>query len=197
MVTIAPQLAAPYCDSIVLGSAETVWHEVLEDLKRRRLQPIYHRDLESLSTPLPRFDVILGKRIGDFLPVQAARGCVHCCRFCTIYCIYRGRYFRRPVSEIIRDIRHVKSLGFRKFLLLDDNIMSDRDFMLGPLPGDPEAGHALDVAVRHRHRARQGTACGRQRQRVHVAELRPGEHQQAEPRGHQQGVGTARCSMPG
>lgn len=131
MVTIAPHLAAPYCDSIVLGSAETVWHEVLEDLKRRRLQPTYHRDIESLSTPLPRFDVILGKRIGDFLPVQAARGCVHCCRFCTIYCIYRGRYFRRPVSEIIRDIRHVKSLGFRKFLLLDDNIMSDRDFMLG------------------------------------------------------------------
>ena len=130
MVTIAPELAAPFCDSLVQGSAETVWAEVLEDLKHDRLKPVYRRDLESLSTPLPRYEVILGKRIGDFLPVQAARGCVHSCRFCTIYCMYRNRYYRREIPEIIRDIRHVRSLGFRKFLLLDDNIMSDRSFML-------------------------------------------------------------------
>jgi radical SAM superfamily enzyme YgiQ (UPF0313 family) len=130
MVSIAPELAAPFCDSIVRGSAETVWAEVLDDLEHGRLKPIYHRDLESLSTPLPRYEVILGKRIGDFLPVQAARGCVHSCRFCTIYCMYRNRYFRREIPEIIRDIRHVRSLGFRKFLLLDDNILSNRGFML-------------------------------------------------------------------
>ncbi len=44
--------------------------------------------------------------------------------------MYRNSYFRREIPEIVRDIRHVKSLGFRKFLLLDDNIMSDRAFML-------------------------------------------------------------------
>jgi radical SAM superfamily enzyme YgiQ (UPF0313 family) len=130
MVSIAPQLAAPFCDSIVRGSAETVWADVLDDLKQGRLKPVYSRDLESLRTPLPRYEVLLDKRIGDFLPVQAARGCVHSCRFCTIFCMYRNRYFRREIPEIIRDIRHVRSLGFRKFLLLDDNIMSDRAFML-------------------------------------------------------------------
>jgi radical SAM superfamily enzyme YgiQ (UPF0313 family) len=130
MVTIAPQLAAPFCDSIVQGSAETVWADVLDDLKHGRLKAIYNRDLETLSLPLPKYEVILDKRIGDFLPVQAARGCVHSCRFCTIYCMYRNKYFRRRIPEVIRDIRHVKSLGFRKFLLLDDNIMSDRAFML-------------------------------------------------------------------
>lgn len=130
MVTLAPELAAPFCDSIVQGSAETVWAEVIEDLRRGQLKPIYYRSLESLSTPVPRYEVILDKRIGDFLPVQAARGCVHSCRFCTIFCMYRNTYFRREIPEIVRDIQHVKSLGFRKFLLLDDNIMSDRDFML-------------------------------------------------------------------
>jgi radical SAM superfamily enzyme YgiQ (UPF0313 family) len=130
MVTLAPQFASPFCDSIVRGSAETVWAEVLDDLRRDRLKPEYYRPLESLSTPLPKYEVVLDKRIGDFLPVQAARGCVHSCRFCTIYCMYRNTYFRREIPEIIRDIRHVKSLGFSKFLLLDDNIMSDREFML-------------------------------------------------------------------
>lgn len=130
MVTLAPQLAAPFCDSIVRGSAETVWAEVIDDLRHSRLKPLYHRPLESLSTPLPKYEVVLDKRIGDFLPVQAARGCVHSCRFCTIYCMYRNTYFRREIPEIVRDIRHVEALGFRKFLLLDDNIMSDRDFLL-------------------------------------------------------------------
>ena len=111
------------CWVVVGGVHAEVEPEVFEDPD---IDYVLHSDaLESMRALLD------GKRIGDFLPVQAARGCVHCCRFCTIYCIYRGRYFRRPVSEIIRDIRHVKSLGFRKFLLLDDNIMSDRDFMLG------------------------------------------------------------------
>ncbi|MEJ2547047.1 MAG: radical SAM protein [Gemmatimonadota bacterium] len=130
MVTLAPEFAAPFCDSIVRGSAETVWEEVLDDLRLDRLKPEYFRPLESLSTPLPKYEVVLDKRIGDFLPVQAARGCVHSCRFCTIYCMYRNTYFRREIPEIVRDIRHVKSLGFKKFLLLDDNIMSDREFML-------------------------------------------------------------------
>lgn len=130
MVTLAPQFAAPFCDSIVRGSAETVWAEVLADLRTGRLKADYYRPLERLSTPLPKYEVLLDKRIGDFLPVQAARGCVHSCRFCTIFCMYRNTYFRREIPEIVRDIRHVKSLGYRKFLLLDDNIMSDRDFML-------------------------------------------------------------------
>jgi radical SAM superfamily enzyme YgiQ (UPF0313 family) len=130
MVTIAPELAAPFCDSIVRGSAEPVWAEVLEDVENGRLKPVYAKELETLSTPVPRYEVLLGKRIGDFLPVQAARGCVHSCSFCTIYCIYRNRYYRRATREIVRDIRHVRALGFRKFLLLDDNIMSDRSFML-------------------------------------------------------------------
>jgi radical SAM superfamily enzyme YgiQ (UPF0313 family) len=130
MVSLAPELASSFCDSIVRGSAETVWAEVLDDLRRGELKPLYFRPLETLSTPLPRYEVLLDKRIGDFLPIQAARGCVHSCRFCTIFCMYRNTYFRRKIPEIVRDIEHVKSLGFRKFLLLDDNIMSDRAFML-------------------------------------------------------------------
>lgn len=130
MVTLAPALAAPHCDSIVAGDAEDVWAQVLADLERNELRPFYRGAITRLSTPLPRYELILSKRIGDFLPVQAGRGCPHTCSFCSIYCMYRGKYFRREISEVLRDIRHVKALGFRKFLLLDDNIVSDRDYLL-------------------------------------------------------------------
>jgi len=130
MASLAPDLVAPFCDSVVVGDAETVWSRVIADLEAGTLQPRYHQTLTELSTPLPRYELVLDKRIGDFLPVQAGRGCPNACSFCSIYCLYRTRYFQRPVEDVLRDVRRVKELGFRKFLLLDDNIASDRDYML-------------------------------------------------------------------
>jgi radical SAM superfamily enzyme YgiQ (UPF0313 family) len=101
-----------------------------KDFEEGKLKEFYRKELKILKTPLPRFDLILGKKIGDFLPVQAGRGCPNSCSFCSVSCLYRGRYIRKEIDEVIRDINHVKSLGFRKFLLLDDNILSDREYMM-------------------------------------------------------------------
>lgn len=128
MVSLAPELAAEHCDAVVIGDADLVWPEVVRDLEEGTLKPRYRRDLTTLSSPVPRYELILGKRIGDFLPVQAGRGCPKGCTFCTIYCLYRTRYLRRPIDEVMRDLRHVRELGFRKFLLLDDNIVSDPEY---------------------------------------------------------------------
>jgi radical SAM superfamily enzyme YgiQ (UPF0313 family) len=130
MASLAPDLVAPFCDSILLGDAEDAWPELLADLERGELKSRYHRPLARLSTPLPRYELILHKRIGNFLPVQAGRGCPNSCAFCSIYCLYRTRYFRRPINEVLRDIQKVKDLGFKKFLLLDDNIVADREYTI-------------------------------------------------------------------
>jgi len=130
MVSLAPDLVQTFCDAVVMGDAEDVWSEVLHDLENDTLKLRYRKELTKLSTPVPRYELITSKRIGDFLPVQAGRGCPNSCSFCSIYCLYRTRYFRRPIPEVLRDIQRVKDLGFRKFLLLDDNIVSDRDYML-------------------------------------------------------------------
>jgi radical SAM superfamily enzyme YgiQ (UPF0313 family) len=81
-------------------------------------------------TPPPRFDLILRKRIGDFLPVQAGRGCPNTCTFCSVYCLYRGQYLKRPLEEVLRDVTQIRDLGFKKFLLLDDNIGADRRYLM-------------------------------------------------------------------
>jgi hypothetical protein len=51
------------------------------------------------------------------------------CSFRSIHCMYRGRYQRRDVDELLRDIREVQRLGLRKFLLIDDNIVSEPEYM--------------------------------------------------------------------
>lgn len=129
MVSLIPDMAKEYCDSVMIGDSEETIAELCRDIENGELKPFYKRSLEKLSTPIPRYDIVLKKNIGDFLPVQAGRGCPNTCSFCTIYCLFRGRYMKRPIDEVIRDIEYVKSLGFKKFLLIDDNIVSDPDYM--------------------------------------------------------------------
>lgn len=130
MVSLVPELAREYCDSVMIGDSEESIVEMCHDLERGELKPVYDRPITKLELPLPRYDLVVNKSIGDFLPVQAGRGCPNTCSFCSIHCIYRGKYLKRPIPEVIRDIQYVKSLGFRKFLLIDDNIVADPEYML-------------------------------------------------------------------
>lgn len=131
MASIMADEATKFCDAVVVGDAELVWQNLLEDYNNGTLKKIYEKNLEKgiLSTPLPRFDLIINKRIGDFLPVQAGRGCPNTCSFCSVACLYKGHYIKKPLEEVVRDIKQVKELGFKKFLLLDDNIFSDRKYL--------------------------------------------------------------------
>ncbi len=131
MVSIMAEEALKYCDAVVIGDAEFVWEELLKDYENGTLKKIYEKNLEKgfFSTPLPRFDLIVNKKIGDFLPVQAGRGCPNVCSFCSVACLYKGHYIKKPLAEVVRDIKQIKELGFKKFLLLDDNIFSDREYL--------------------------------------------------------------------
>lgn len=129
MASLAAGIVKDFCDSVVVGDAEDIWQTVINDFQNKNLQPMYHKEITRLSRPLPKYDLVLKKNIGDFLPVQAGRGCPNTCKFCSIYCIYRSSYLRRDISEVIRDIRYVKDLGFKKFLLIDDNIVSEPQYM--------------------------------------------------------------------
>lgn len=129
MVSLMPEEAKKYCDSVIIGDAEEVWHEVLKDIEGGTLKPFYKKELSKLEYPIPRYDLLINKSIGDFLPVQAGRGCPNVCSFCSVYCLYKTKYYKRPIEDVIRDIKEVKRLGFKKFLLLDDNILADRAYL--------------------------------------------------------------------
>jgi len=131
MASIMAEEAIKYCDSVVVGDAELVWKELLQDFENGQLKKLYEKNLDEgvFSTPVPRFDLITSKNIGDFLPVQAGRGCPNTCSFCSVACLYKGKYIKKPLEEVVRDIKQIKALGYKKFLLLDDNIFSDREYL--------------------------------------------------------------------
>lgn len=131
MASIAYKEAMKYVDSVIVGDAEISFPQMLEDFEETgKIEPLYNFPISELKNlPIPRYDLLLQKKIGVMLPVQAGRGCTFTCSFCSIACLYEGKYIFRPVDEVIRDIKEIKRLGFKRFYLIDDNIVSNPKYL--------------------------------------------------------------------
>lgn len=131
MASMAPEEALKCVDSVVIGDAELSYPALLRDFDATGiLQSKYYIPINSLQElPVPKYELLLEKKIGAMLPVQAGRGCPNSCSFCSIACLYKGKYLFRPVAEVIRDVQRVKDLGLREFYLIDDNIVSNPAYL--------------------------------------------------------------------
>jgi radical SAM superfamily enzyme YgiQ (UPF0313 family) len=131
MASMVVDKALEYVDSVVVGDAEKAYPQLLRDYeKNRKIRRVYHMPIESLDgLPVPRYELLTEKPIGNMLPVQAGRGCPHTCSFCCIASLYKGRYLYRPLEEVIRDIQAVRDKGYKRFYLLDDNIVSNPNYL--------------------------------------------------------------------
>lgn len=128
-VTLRPDEAAAFADSVVTGAAEVSWPRLIADFQRGALQPRYTEQAGppppwAEGLPTPRWDL---QRLSGYLvphAVQATRGCRHACDFCTVPAVWRG-FQRRPVADVIRDIRRVPR---RRLVINDVSPFDDREY---------------------------------------------------------------------
>ena len=120
----------PHADSLVLGEAEDTWPVVIRDFLAGRLRSCYTADArpDIASLPQPRYDLMIPGEKGLWRPVQATRGCPFPCEFCSIQAYFERGYRKRPVAQIIRDVRAAKATGSRYIAFIDDNIGVDWNF---------------------------------------------------------------------
>lgn len=122
-VTILPGEAIRHADAIVIGRAEKAWPRLIEDFRSGRMHKIYEEDdVDDLfGVPSPRRD--LHRRSGYMVPdsIQATRGCKKVCDFCTVPAVW-PKYLRRPVDDVIRDIRATKGryIAFNDVSIAED-----------------------------------------------------------------------------
>lgn len=123
--TLLPEEASLHADSIVLGDAETVWADIIEDTRSGNLKPIYRaRPGIPQSGFVPRRDIFKGKGYLPITLVQFGRGCRHACSFCAISTYFNQTHSVRPVDEVIAEIEQQE----RKLILfVDDNIVANRE----------------------------------------------------------------------
>ncbi|WP_298268513.1 radical SAM protein [Geobacter sp.] len=123
--TVLPDEALRHADAVVIGEAEPVWGELLDDLLAGRLRSLYrapHPTGELLTAPWPRREILAGRRYLTTQTVQASRGCPYDCSFCTVT-PYFGRTFRyRDPADILAEIR---SFNRKLVVFLDDNLLGD------------------------------------------------------------------------
>jgi radical SAM superfamily enzyme YgiQ (UPF0313 family) len=121
--TLVPDEAAEYAESIVIGEAEGLWPQVLEDFRGGRLQRLYRQSgRPALSGLRPDRSIFAGKRYLPVGLVEAGRGCHFRCEFCAIQAYFSNTQTRRPVDEILDEVRRIrKPLIF----FVDDNITSN------------------------------------------------------------------------
>jgi radical SAM superfamily enzyme YgiQ (UPF0313 family) len=127
---MGPDVSLAHADAVVLGEAEETWPRVVADAEAGRLGAVYamprRPPIETL--PLPRYDLMNPRRYGFWRPVQATRGCPYTCDFCSITAYFEQRYRKRPVDQVIRDVREAKRHGTRYIAFIDDNIGVDWNY---------------------------------------------------------------------
>ncbi len=121
-VTLCPEEAVNYCNSVIVGNAETVWNDVLNDFQSGNLKKIYQGGVGEYVVQ-PDKSIFNGKKYLPVSLVETGRGCCHSCEFCSISKFYCSKYYCRDHSLIVEDIKNSKH---RYTFLVDDNLVADR-----------------------------------------------------------------------
>lgn len=122
-VTLCPEEAAEYCDSVIVGNAETVWQRMLEDLREGKLADCYQGGVGEYDIR-PDKSIFAGKKYLPVSLVETGRGCCHSCEFCSISKFYCSKYHCREHSLIVDDIRESEH---KYTFLVDDNLVANRE----------------------------------------------------------------------
>jgi len=124
-----PDEALNHADTLLLGEAEGIWEDLIDDYKNQALKKTYKRDTPvdlSEVKPYPT-DIIPVSKYNHFWSVLVSRGCVHKCDYCTVPPFFCGKYRRRPIENIVEEIKTAPTNWFE---LHADNLTADREYAL-------------------------------------------------------------------
>ena len=120
-VSMCPDEASRFVDSVVIGEAESVWLQVIRDFEAGTLRPVYKGSLTDLiRSPRPRRDLFHPAYI--FASIQTTRGCPMNCDFCSVTAFNGSHYRYRPIDEVIDEMAEIPQ---KNIFILDDNIVGN------------------------------------------------------------------------
>lgn len=120
--TMLPEETVQYADSVVVGEAEGVFKNILSDFEKGGLKKLYRADIPDFSHKPARHDLFKNGKYFLYT-VQATRGCPYNCEFCSVSEIYGRKYRKRPVDDIVAEIKNINDF---KFFFADDNLIGGK-----------------------------------------------------------------------
>jgi radical SAM superfamily enzyme YgiQ (UPF0313 family) len=123
--SLCPDEVARYAEAVVVGEAEALWPQVLDDFRHDRLSKFYRASgRTSLENLRPDRSIFAGKRYLPIGLVEAGRGCHFQCEFCAVQTVFEATQTRRPIDRILSELHAMKDTR-RLFFFVDDNITSN------------------------------------------------------------------------
>lgn len=129
-VSSLPEEASVHADAIVIGEAEEVWPQLIEDARTGHLRPVYRPTCpwNLADSPIPRFDLLDPAKYNR-ITVQTSRGCPWKCDFCASSILIAPKYQTKPVAKVIEEIRRIKAIWPRPFIeFADDNTFVNKTY---------------------------------------------------------------------
>lgn len=131
-VSMVPEEAARYVDTVVIGEAESTWAKVINDFDDGKIKQFYHSELLDMKfSPIPRRDLYHPRY--KSASIQTTRGCPSNCDFCSVTAFNGKNYRPRPVEHILEELVQTPQ---KNILFVDDNICGYNE---------TQKQHALDL----------------------------------------------------
>jgi radical SAM superfamily enzyme YgiQ (UPF0313 family) len=120
--TLLPDEVAAEANAVIVGDAEPVWAQMLDDARHRRQRPRYDgRGRRTLAGLRPRRAVFADKPYQNLTLVEFARGCNFRCDFCSITAFHGAAQNHRPTRDVAAEMA---ATGSNRFFIVDDNLVS-------------------------------------------------------------------------
>ena len=114
-----PDEASQYADAIVIGEAEGIWPNLINDFKANKLQRVYRQSERPslVNLPIPRRDLFAKGAYYITNTISTTRGCPYSCSFCPVTSFFGHTYRCRPVEEVLKEIETLNQKEFIVFCL--------------------------------------------------------------------------------
>ncbi|MBE5936337.1 MAG: radical SAM protein [Lachnospiraceae bacterium] len=123
-VTLLPDEALDYVDTVLTGPADKIWRDFIEDFvggcpKRRYAGEQCHINMEHI---VPKRELMKKDKYIGVPTVIANFGCTNHCEFCVINSFWGGKYTTRKIEDVIDEIKGLES---KHILFLDPSPTSN------------------------------------------------------------------------
>lgn len=122
---LLPEEVENYCDSVIVGDAELILKQVINDFKDNQLKKRYYANVQ---IP-PQKGIIPKRSLFDnkgYLPIaliQFSRGCHFNCNYCAVSKYFEQKHYCRDIEEVVQEI---KAQDQKLLFFVDDNFIANK-----------------------------------------------------------------------